>query len=85
MDPTRYQFKGRSVAEQTLKPQLQKVLDALLDEDQISRETKTLGECLEFSLKQGIFMELVAFGKSDKPEGLFEIVLKFINYLILDV
>lgn len=30
-------------------------------------------------------MELVAFGKSDKPEGLFEIVLKFINYLILDV
>ena len=30
-------------------------------------------------------MELVAFGKSDIPEGLFEIVLKFINFLIFDV
>jgi hypothetical protein len=30
-------------------------------------------------------MELVAYGKSDNPEGLFEIVLKFINYLVFDV
>jgi hypothetical protein len=30
-------------------------------------------------------MELVAYGKSDRPEGLFEIVLKFINFLIFDV
>jgi len=30
-------------------------------------------------------MMLVAYGKSDKPEGLFEIVLKFMNFVILDV
>jgi hypothetical protein len=36
-------------------------------------------------LKKGVFLELVAFGKSDKPEGLFEVVLKFMTYLILDV
>lgn len=30
-------------------------------------------------------MELVAFGKSDRPHGLFDIVLKFINYIIDDI
>lgn len=30
-------------------------------------------------------MELVAYGKSDRPGGLFEIVLKFINFLIFDI
>jgi hypothetical protein len=30
-------------------------------------------------------MELVAYGKSDRPEGLFEVVLKFINFLIVDI
>jgi hypothetical protein len=30
-------------------------------------------------------MELVAYGKSDRPEGLFEIVLKFINFVLYDL
>jgi hypothetical protein len=30
-------------------------------------------------------MELVAYGKSERPEGLFEVVLKFINFLVFDV
>lgn len=64
---------------------MQKVLDALLDEDVEKRETQTIGECLEYTLKEGLLMELVAYGKSDRPEGLFEVVLKFINYLIFDV
>ena len=71
--------------EELLKPNLQKVLDALLDEDLEKRETQTIGECLEYTLKNGLLMELVAYGKSDRPEGLFEIVLKFINFLIFDV
>lgn len=49
------------------------------------RESKTVGECLEYVLKHGILMELVAFGKSDRPQGLFEIVLKFINFIIVDI
>jgi hypothetical protein len=49
------------------------------------REFKTVGECLEYILKHGILMELVAFGKSDKPHGLFEISLKFINYILIDI
>jgi len=60
-------------------------LDAILEEDISNRESKTIGECLEYTLKQGIVMELVAFGKSDKPEGLFVVCLKFINFIILDI
>jgi hypothetical protein len=60
-------------------------LDALLDEDREKRETHTIGECLEHVLREGILMELVAYGKSDRPEGLFEVVLKFINFLIVDI
>jgi hypothetical protein len=30
-------------------------------------------------------MELVAYGKSDKPEGLQEIVINFVNYLLIEV
>lgn len=61
------------------------MLDAILEEDQNNRESKTIGECLEYTLKKGIIMELVAFGKSDKPEGLFVVCLKFIDYLIQDI
>ncbi len=49
------------------------------------RKTKTIGECLEYILKHSILMELVAFGKSDRPQGLFEMVLKFINFIIFDI
>jgi hypothetical protein len=49
------------------------------------RESKTVGECLEYILKHGILMELVAFGKSDRPHGLFDISLKFINYVLIDI
>jgi hypothetical protein len=85
MDPRLQEESGKQIVEEILKPNLQKVLDSLLDEDSEKRETHTIGECLEFTLKEGLFMELVAYGKSDRPEGLFEIVLKFINYIILDV
>lgn len=30
-------------------------------------------------------MELVAYGKSDKPEGIFIICLKFISFVLMDV
>lgn len=30
-------------------------------------------------------MDLVGYGKSDKPEGLFEVAIKFINYLLQDI
>ena len=56
-----------------------------MDEDIEKQESQTIGECLEFTLKEGLLMELVAYGKSDRPEGLFEIVLKFINFIIFDV
>jgi hypothetical protein len=28
---------------------------------------------------------MVGYGKCDKPEGIFEIVLKFMNYLLQDI
>ena len=57
----------------------------ILEEDSKTRKQRTIGECIEFTLKQGLLLELVAYGKSDKPEGLLEIVIKFINYLLQDV
>lgn len=68
-----------------LQPHLQDVLDAIITEDVETRKLNTIGECLEFTLKQGLLLELVAYGKSDKPEGLLEMVINFINYLLVEV
>lgn len=40
---------------------------------------------MEHVLKYQWLMTLVGYGKCDKPEGIFLIVLKFMNYLIQDV
>jgi hypothetical protein len=85
IEPEKLNLHGNSLVEKKLKPNLQKVLDAILDEDAEMRKTKTVGECLEYILKHSILMELVAFGKSDRPQGLFEMVLKFINFVIFDI
>ena len=78
-------LRGNLLVENKLKPHLQKVLDAILDEDMECRNSKTVGECIEYVLNDSILMELVAFGKSDRPQGLFEMVLKFINFLVCDI
>ena len=85
VEPEQLNLHGNSLVEKKLKPNLQKVLDAILDEDTEMRITKTVGECLEYILQHSILMELVAFGKSDRPQGLFEMVLKFINFIIFDI
>ncbi len=84
-NPTSYHQDGKALCEEKLKPHLQKVLNIILEEDQFTRTQHTIGECLEFTLKHGIIMELVAYGKANKPDGLFEIVIKFINYILQDV
>ena len=61
------------------------MLEAIITEDAETRKLNTIGECLEFTLKQGLLLELVAYGKSDKPEGLLEMVINFINYLLVEV
>ena len=39
----------------------------VLAEDFKNRESKTIGECLEYILKEGVLMELCAYGQTDKP------------------
>lgn len=36
-------------------------------------------------LKDGFLKDLVAYAKADKPEGLFEKVIKLFTFLIADV
>eukprot|EP00347_Sterkiella_histriomuscorum_P013006 403366373 len=85
MDPTRYENNPKKCIEEKLKPKLQNVLDAILNEDLQNRETKTIGDCLEYILKESILQELVAYGKNDIPQGLFVVCLKFISFVILDI
>ncbi|CDW80011.1 UNKNOWN [Stylonychia lemnae] len=85
IDPEKYENNSKKCIEEKLKPRLQQVLDAILQEDLENRENKTIGDCLEYTLKTGIIQELVAYGKNDRPQGLFVICLKFISYIILDI
>ena len=85
IDPTKYEDRADTFLEEKLKPKLQDVLDSILSEDEELRQQKTIGDCLEFVLKEGILSELVAYGKSNKPDGLFVVSIKFITYVILDV
>jgi hypothetical protein len=68
-----------------LKPHLQVILDIVLTEDHKNRESKTPGECLEFVIKEGIIMDLCAYGKTDNPVGLLVLCIKFLKYIILDI
>lgn len=60
-------------------------MDLVTAEDQRNRESRTIGDCLEFVLKEGVLMELCAYGQTDKPEGLLILCLKFISFVILDI
>lgn len=85
LSPDKWENQSRKYLEDKLKPKLQKILDIILNEDVANRDNKTIGDCLEFILKEGLLQELVAYGKSNKPEGLFVVCLKFISYIILDI
>lgn len=60
-------------------------MNLILEEDEYNRENMTIGDCLEYVLKKGILLEIVAYGKSDMPQGLFVIVLKFLTFLLFDI
>lgn len=85
MDPTRYENNPKKVIDEKLKPRLQAVLDSLLKEDEGNRENRTIGDCLEYLLKEGLLQELVAYGKNDIPQGMFVVSLKFISFVLLDI
>ena len=38
--------KGKAISEEIIKPYLQEILDILLEEDQVARINRDLGECL---------------------------------------
>ena len=62
LDPWKHQHNADTCINEFLKPHLQVILDAVLEEDHRNRESKTIGECLEFILKEGILMEICAYG-----------------------
>ena len=58
LDPTK---QTEEVVNEELKPQLQVILDLVLDEDHRNRESRTIGEALEFIVKGKICEEICAF------------------------
>ena len=54
MDPVKLETSSRKCLEEELKPKLQSMLDIILTEDTLNRDDKTIGDCLEFTLKEGI-------------------------------
>ncbi len=54
----------------------------LKHEDENNREMKTVGECLEFALKNKIFESLCAYAMLDRPQGFFKLALETLSELI---
>ena len=44
-------------------------------------QTGSIGECMEYTIRNNIFMEMVALAQSDHPQGMFTICLDFIIIL----
>lgn len=44
-------------------------------EDKEHKKQKTVGECLEYFLKNKLFEDLVAYALTDKPSGFFKYAL----------
>lgn len=54
----------------------------LREEDEIHREMKTVGECLEFMLMNKIIEALCAYSMVDRPPGFFKLVLEILSEII---
>ena len=52
-------------------------------EDQEHKKMKTVGECLEFFLRNKIFEELVAYALTDNPPGFFKFALNLMSDMIM--
>jgi hypothetical protein len=49
----------------------------LLEEDEQSFSTGSIGECIEYMVRKNLFMEVCALAQSDHPHGMFSICLNF--------
>ena len=71
-----------------LKPYLKRIEYILLEEDNIliqNGQRGAIGECMEYCIRNNMFMEVIALAQSDHPEGMFIICLDFIIQLILEI
>ena len=46
------------------------------------REPGSIGECMEYTIRNNLFMEMVSLAQLDNPKGLFSVCLNFIMQMI---
>jgi hypothetical protein len=58
------------------------IIDQLLkEEDDINRHMKTIGECLEYLIKNKLIEVMCAYAMIDKPRGFFKFALGVLSEL----
>jgi Retinoic acid induced 16-like protein len=57
----------------------------LKQEDELNREMKTVGECLEYLLKNKVIEALCAYSMLDKPQGFFKFALETLSEMIFSI
>lgn len=66
-----------------LKPFVDQMLDMLLEEDrQMEGQQGSIGECMEFTISNSVFLEMEALAQSNQPNGMFTICLQFLLDLV---
>eukprot|EP00347_Sterkiella_histriomuscorum_P007531 403348561 len=78
--------KHKSLLEaDSIKKNLQYIIQLLKDEDEQNRQMKTIGECLEYLLRNKVIEALCAYAIMDKPRGFFKIALSTLTQIINNV
>ena len=54
----------------------------MIEEDKRNRESRLIGECLEYFLKHKIFEYLCAYLQTDKPAGFFDFGLQIVTSIL---
>lgn len=55
-----------------LSPYIENMKQLLLEEDM---QQGSIGECIEYTIRNNVFMEIVAVAQSDAPHGMFAVCL----------
>ena len=57
----------------------------LKEEDQTNRQMRTIGECLEYTLKNKILEVICAYSMIDRPKGFFKFAIVILSEILQNV
>jgi hypothetical protein len=79
-DPDRYENEDPYfLVDVYLKKYVIAIQDILIEEDDLlAGQIGSVGDCMEFTIRNNIPMEMVALAQSNNPNGMFTVCLDFI-------